>query len=76
MSRGVIGYKIPTHLSKLSTLYVNMIIEKLSDKLIGLVLKVAKEQELCMAGNKVLIFYTENEGKKNESVHFKLVDIE
>ena len=29
-----------------------------------------------MAGNKVLIFYTENEGKKNETVHFKLVDIE
>ena len=29
-----------------------------------------------MAGNKVVIFYTENEGKKNESVHFKLVDIE
>eukprot|EP00347_Sterkiella_histriomuscorum_P014148 403361980 len=64
MTRGVIGYKIPTHL------------KKLSDKLIGLVLKVAKEQELCIAGNKVLIFYTENEGKKNESVHFKLVDIE
>jgi hypothetical protein len=51
-------------------------IEKLSDKLIGLVLKVAKESELCMAGNKVLIFYTENEGKKNETVHFKLMDIE
>jgi hypothetical protein len=29
-----------------------------------------------MAGNKVVIFYTENEGTKNESVHFKLVDIE
>ena len=54
----------------------NIFIEKLSDKLINLVLKVAKEQELCLPGNKVLIFYTENEGKKNESLNFKLLDIE
>ena len=54
----------------------NAFIEKLSDKLINLVLKVAKEQELCLPGNKVLIFYTENEGKKNESLNFKLLDIE
>ena len=54
----------------------NLFIEKLSDKLINLVLKVAKEQELCLPGNKVLIFYTENEGKKNESLNFKLLDIE
>ena len=44
--------------------------------MINLVLKVAKEQELCLPGNKVLIFYTENEGKRNESLNFKLVDIE
>lgn len=42
MTRGVIGYKIPTHLSK-SNYNVNITIEKLSDKLINLVLKVAKE---------------------------------
>ena len=54
----------------------NMYLEKLSDKLINLVLKVAKEQELCLPGNKVLIFYTENEGKKTESLNFKLLDIE
>ena len=53
-----------------------MYLEKLSDKLINLVLKVAKEQELCLPGNKVLIFYTENEGKKTESLNFKLLDIE
>ena len=54
----------------------NDYLEKLSDKLINLVLKVAKEQELCLPGNKVLIFYTENEGKKTESLNFKLLDIE
>ncbi len=41
----------------------------MSDKLIGLVLKVAKEQELCFPGNKVIIFHTENEGKRNESAY-------
>jgi hypothetical protein len=29
-----------------------------------------------MAGNKVLVFYTENEGKKHENLNFKLFDIE
>ena len=51
-------------------------IGKYSDKLINLILKVAKEQGLCIPGSKVLIFTSENEGKKNESVNFKLVDIE
>ncbi len=50
--------------------------EKQSDKLLKLVLKVAKEQELCYPGNKVLIFTTDNEGKRNESVVFKLVEID
>lgn len=43
MCRGIIGYKIPTHLSKLLIPINTDSIEKLSDKLIGLVLKVAKE---------------------------------
>lgn len=64
MTRGVIGYKVPTHL------------KNRSDKLLALVLKVAKEQGMCMPGNKVLIFNAENEGKKNESVSFKLLEIE
>lgn len=64
LTRGIIGYKIPSFL------------QRQSDKLISLVLKVAKEQGLCLPGSKVLIFFTENEGKKNESVNFKLVDIE
>jgi hypothetical protein len=64
MTRAVIGYKVPTHL------------KNRSDKLLSLVLKVAKEQGMCMPGNKVLIFNAENEGKKNESVSFKLLEIE
>jgi hypothetical protein len=39
------------------------------------VLKVAKDAEMIMPDGKVLIFYTENEGKKGESVHFKMIDI-
>ena len=29
-----------------------------------------------MPGSKVLIFYSENEGKKNENVTFKMLEIE
>jgi len=54
---------------------VNCYLEKLSDKLIDLVLKIAKEQELILPGNKVIIFYTENEGKKNENVSYKVIDL-
>lgn len=64
MTRGVTGYKIPTH------------IRNRSDKLTALILKVAKEQGLCLPGNKVLVFVTEQEGKKGEQVSFKLVEIE
>lgn len=62
MTRGVIGYKIPAHL------------KNRSDKLISLILKVAKEQGMCMPGNKVLIFNAEQEGKKGEQVNFKLLE--
>lgn len=31
---------------------------------------------MCMRGNKVLIFYAENEGRKQESVNFKLLEID
>jgi len=48
----------------------------MSDHLISLLLKVAKEQELCYPGNKVLIFSGENEGQKGETYNFKLVEIE
>lgn len=41
-----------------------------------LILKVAQEQGLCMPGNKVLIFFTENEGKKQESINFKIIELE
>lgn len=41
-----------------------------------LILKVAKEQGLCFPGSKVLVFQTENEGRLDEKVSFKLVDVE
>ena len=64
MTRGIIGYKVPTHL------------RNRADKLMQLVLKSAKEQGMCMPGNKVLVFNAENEGKKNENSSFKLLEIE
>jgi pyruvate kinase len=64
MTRGVTGYKIPTHL------------RNRGDKLLSLILKLAKDQGMCMPGNKVLVFNAENEGKKNENSSFKLLEIE
>jgi hypothetical protein len=29
-----------------------------------------------MPGNKVLLFFTENEGKKGESINFKIIELE
>ena len=63
-SRGVIGYKVPAH------------IRKHQDELIQLVLKIAKEQQFCLAGNKVMIFTVDNEGTENESVSFKMIEID
>jgi hypothetical protein len=64
MTRGINGFKIPGHL------------RNRADKLMHLVLKSAKEQGLCLPGNKVLVFNAENEGKKNENSSFKLLEIE
>ena len=64
MTRGIIGYKIPTHL------------RNRADKLMQLILKSTKDQGMCMPGNKVLVFNAENEGKKNENSSFKLLEIE
>lgn len=44
--------------------------------LITLILKVAKEQGFCLPGNKVMIFVSENEGESNESVTFKMIEID
>jgi hypothetical protein len=55
---------------------LNNFVEKFSDKLIDLVMKVAKEQGLCMLGSKVLIFYSDNEGTPQETVNFKLMEID
>ena len=48
----------------------------MSDKLIALVLKVAKELAYCYPGNKVMIFTIENEGQSNEQVNFKMIEID
>ena len=44
--------------------------------LIKLLLKVAREQGQLWPGNKVMIFTVEDEGKPNESVNFKIIEIE
>lgn len=64
MVRGVIGYKVPQYL------------KQMGDKLISLVLKVAKELAYCYPGNKVMIFTIENEGASNEQVNFKMIEID
>jgi hypothetical protein len=40
------------------------------------VLKVAKEQGFCLPGNKVMIFTAENEGTVNETVNFKMIEVD
>lgn len=41
-----------------------------------MVLKVAKEQGFCLPGNKVMIFTVEQEGTANETVNFKMIEID
>jgi pyruvate kinase len=63
-SRGVIGYKVPTYIAGHQPI------------LLKLVLKVAKEQGFCIAGNKVMIFTVDREGTANESVNFKMIEVD
>ena len=44
--------------------------------MINLVLKVAKEQGFCLPGNKVMVFTSDNEGSENESVNFKVIEVD
>jgi len=37
---------------------------------------VAKEQDFCLGGNKVMIFTVEQEGTPNESVSFKMIEVD
>jgi len=60
----VLGYKIPAYLKRHQS------------KLLELVLKVAREQDLCYSGNKVMIFTVEDEGQITEGINFKILDIE
>jgi pyruvate kinase len=61
--RGVIGYKVPEHP------------KNHEDRLLQLMLKVAREQGLCLAGNKILLFTAEHEGLPQESVSFKMIEV-
>lgn len=63
-SRGVIGYKVPAHMRTHQA------------TLVSLVLRVAKEQGFCLPGNKVMIFTCEEEGTPNETVNFKMIEID
>ena len=61
--RGVVGYKIPQHLSSKH------------EDLLDLLLKVAQEQGLCnLPYSKVMIFTGEHEGDDvNEKFSFKII---
>jgi hypothetical protein len=50
--------------------------ESHEDRLLALILKMAKEQGLVMSGTKVMIFTVENEGESNEQASFRLQDID
>jgi hypothetical protein len=55
---------VPTHL------------KRHQDRLVSLILKVAKEQGFCLPGNKVMVFTADNEGSENESVNFKMLEVD
>lgn len=61
--RGVIGYKVPAHL------------KNHGEKLIALVLKVAREQGLCSPDHKVMVFKCTREGEANMDVQFKILEV-
>jgi len=62
MSRGVIGYKIPSFQG--------------TDNLLMLVIKTAKEKGLCKSGNKVVTIHGSQEESPEESNILKILDID
>ena len=46
------------------------------EQLISLIMKVAKQQEYCFPGNKVMLFTVEKEGQANETAAFTMLDID
>ena len=62
MSRGVIGYKIPSFQG--------------TDNLLQLVIKTAKDMKLCKQGNKVVTLHGADEDMPDESNIMKILDIE
>ena len=51
-------------------------VENMAPNLLDKVLKVAKEQGFCLPGNKVMIFTCEDEGTANETVSFRMIEID
>ena len=51
-------------------------IESMAPSLLDKVLKVAKEQGFCLPGNKVMIFTCDNEGAIDETVSFRMIEID
>ena len=45
------------------------------DKLVSLVLKVAREQGFCAPEHKVMIFKCQHEGLPNENVNFRILEV-
>jgi len=45
------------------------------DKLVSLVLKVAREQNFCSPDQKVMIFKCAHEGMPNEMVNFRILEV-
>lgn len=75
----MIGYKVPAYLSKDQSTVSNLIflsIESMAPSLLDKVLKVAKEQGFCLPGNKVMIFTCDDEGTVNETVSFRMIEID
>jgi len=48
----------------------------MAPSLLDKVLKVAKEQQLCLPGTKVMIFTCDNEGEITETVSFRMIEID
>lgn len=69
----------PTSVSPLCLLSIDLLVlcaAQQEEKLIALILKMSKEQGLCLQGNKVMIFTVEKEGLPNEEASFKIVDVD
>jgi pyruvate kinase len=61
-SRGVIGFKIPSFQG--------------TENLLQLVIKAAKDRNLCRSGNKCIVIHGSQEEQPEESNIMKILDVE